>query len=35
VNRLLESVSYCKEVVEKRYENEGMEEQTWNQQLLQ
>ncbi|WP_154467699.1 gamma-glutamylcyclotransferase family protein [Eisenbergiella porci] len=35
VNRLLESVSYCKDVVEKRYENEGMEEQAWNQQLLQ
>lgn len=35
VNRLLESVSYCKDVVEKRYENDGMEEQTWNQQLLQ
>lgn len=35
VNRLLQSVSYCKEVVERRYENEGMEEQAWNQQLLQ
>ena len=35
VNRLLQSVSYCKEVVERRYENGGMEEQAWNQQLLQ
>lgn len=35
VNRLLESVSYCKEVMEKRLESEGMEEQAWNQQLLQ
>lgn len=35
VNRLLESVSYCKEVMEKWLENEGMEEQAWNQQLLQ
>ena len=35
VNRLLQSVSYCKEIVERRYENGGMEEQAWNQQLLQ
>lgn len=34
VNRLLESVSYCNEVVEKRYEFGGMEEQVWNQQSL-
>lgn len=35
VNRLLESVTHCKEVMEKRLENEGMEEPAWNQQLLQ
>lgn len=35
LNRLLKSVSYCKEVTEKKFEDEGMEEQTWNQQLLQ
>ena len=35
LNRLLESVSHCREVVEKRYACEGMEEQSWNQQLLQ
>ncbi len=35
VNRLLKSVSYCKDVVEKRYENERLEENPWNQQLLQ
>ena len=35
VNRLLESVTHCKEVMEKRLENERMEEPIWNQQLLQ
>lgn len=35
MNRLLESVSYCKDVVEKRYEKEGVMEQTWSQQSLQ
>ena len=35
VNRLLESVDYCKTVVEKQYRCERMEEPAWNQQLLQ
>lgn len=35
VKRLLESVDYCRDIVDKRYEHERMEEPTWNQQLLQ
>lgn len=35
VNRLMESVSHCRELAEQRYAEEGMEEQSWNQQLLQ
>lgn len=35
VNRLLESVSHCKELAEREPVCEGMEENPWNQQLLQ
>ena len=35
VNRLLESVSHCKELAEREPLCEGMEVNPWNQQLLQ
>ena len=35
VNRLFESVSHCKELAEREPVCEGMEENPWNQQLLQ
>lgn len=35
VNRLLESVSHCKELAEREPVCEGMEVNPWNQQLLQ
>lgn len=35
VNRLMESVSHCKELLEQEMECEGMEENVWTQQPLQ